>query len=73
LWDDILKNTFNTFAPGCFWGFRRKKHQNAPGFAREFLRSGKRYRPSKSLKRRGKSSSLHSKKIFLVGGCGFFV
>jgi len=31
------------------------------------------YRPGKSLKRRGKSSSLHSKKNFLLGGCGFFV
>jgi len=27
----------------------------------------------RSVKRRGKSSSLHSKKIFLLGGCGFFV
>jgi len=31
------------------------------------------YRPGKSLKRRGKSSSLHSKKNFLLGGCEFFV
>jgi len=31
------------------------------------------YRPGKSLKRRGKSSSLHSKYIFLLGGCEFFV
>jgi len=31
------------------------------------------YRPSKSLKRRGKSCSLHSKKNFLLGGCSFFV
>ena len=31
------------------------------------------YRPGESLKRRGKSCSLHSKKIFLLGGCGFFV
>jgi len=31
------------------------------------------YRPGKILKRRGKSSSLHSKIIFLLGGCGFFV
>jgi len=31
------------------------------------------YRPGKSLKRRGKSSSLHQKKFFLLGGCGFFV
>jgi len=31
------------------------------------------YRPGKSLKRRGKSSSLHSKKKFLLGGYGYFV
>jgi len=31
------------------------------------------YRPGKSLKRRSKSSSLHSKKKFLLGECGFFV
>jgi len=37
------------------------------------LWSGMLYRPSKSLKRRGKSSSLHSKKIFLLGGCSFFM
>ena len=31
------------------------------------------YRPGKSLKRRGKSSSLYSKNFFLLGECGFFV
>jgi len=31
------------------------------------------YRPGKSFKRRGKSSSLHSKNNVLLGGCGFFV
>ena len=31
------------------------------------------YRRGRSLKRRGKSSSLHLKKNFLLGGCGFFV
>ena len=31
------------------------------------------YRPGKSLRRRSKSSSLHLKKIFLLGGCGFFL
>jgi len=31
------------------------------------------YRPGKSLKRRGKSSSLHSEKTFLLGGYVFFV
>jgi len=45
-----------------------KKRLNAHGFAREFLRSGMLYRPGKYLKRRGKSSNLHSKKIFLLGG-----
>jgi len=29
------------------------------------------YRPGKSLKRRNKSSSLHSKKYFLLGGAFF--
>jgi len=50
----------------------RKKHRNACGFAREFLRSVKCYRPGWSVKRRGKSSSLHSKKFF-GWGCRFFV
>ena len=49
------------------FGDFRKKHLNARGFAREFLRSGMLYSPGKSLKRRGKSSSLHSKKIFCLG------
>jgi len=31
------------------------------------------YRPGKNLKRRSKSSSLHSKKKLLLGGCGSFV
>jgi len=31
------------------------------------------YRPGKCLKRRSKSFSLHSKKNFLLGECGFFV
>ena len=31
------------------------------------------YRPGKSLKRCSKSSRLHSKKNFLLGGYGFFV
>jgi len=30
--------SLNTFAPSRFWGFVRKKHRNAHGFAREFLR-----------------------------------
>jgi len=54
-------------------GIFEKKRLNANGFAREFLWSGMLHRPSKSLKRRGKSSSLHSKKQFFAWGCGFFV
>jgi len=59
--------------PAAFRDFRKKKRLNARGFAREFLWSGMLYRPGKSPKRHGKSSSLHSKKYFLLGGCGFFV
>jgi len=40
---------------------------------RGFLRSGMLYRPGKTLTRRGKSSSLHSKQIFCLGDTGFFV
>jgi len=54
-------------ASGRFRGFLRKKHRNTCGFAWEFLRSGQRYRPGKRLERRGKSSMLHSKKIFCLG------
>jgi len=31
------------------------------------------YRPGKSIKKRGKSSRLHSKKKFFLGGCGLAV
>ena len=64
---------FNTLASTRIRGFLEKKRLNARGFAREFLWSGMLYRPGNSLKRRGKSSSLHSKKIFLLGGFGLFV
>ena len=53
--------------PLGFGDFRKKPRLNARGFAWEFLRSGMLYRPGKSLKRLGKSSSLHSKKIFCLG------
>jgi len=59
-------------ASGCFRGFSEKKRLNARGFAREFLRSGMLYRPGKSLKRRGKSSSLHSKKNYFAWGVRVF-
>jgi len=57
----------NSLASGCFRGFSEKKRLKARGLAREFLWSGMLYRPSKSHKGRGKSSSLHSKKNFLLG------
>ena len=46
----------NSLASGCFRGFSGKNRLNARGFAREFLQSDMLYRPSKSLKRRDKSS-----------------
>ena len=58
--------------PLGFGDLRKKTRLNARGFAREFLQSGMLYRPGKSLKRRGKSSSLHSKKIFLLRGVRVF-
>jgi len=48
----------STLASGCF---------------REYLRCRLGYGPGWNVKRRGKSSSLHSKKNFLLGGFGFFV
>jgi len=62
---------FNTLASGCFWGFSKKKRLNARGFAREYLHSCSGYGPGRSVKRRGKSSSLHSKKIFCLRGADF--
>jgi len=56
-----------------FGDFQKKKRLNTRGFAWEFLRSGMLYIPDKSLKRRGKSSSLHLKKNFLLEDAGFFV
>jgi len=55
-----------------FWGFSVNKRLNARGFAREFLRSGMLYQSGKSLKRRGRSSSLHSKKNFFAWGLRVF-
>ena len=51
----------NTLASSCFRGFSEKRRLSAHGFAWEFLWS---YKP---LKRRGKSSSVHSKKFFAWG------
>jgi len=66
-----LINTF--LASGCFQGFLEKKHLNARGFAWEYLSSCSGYGPGWRVKRHGKSSSVHSKKNFLLGGCRLFV
>ena len=57
--------------PPVFREFWEKKRLNPCGFAREYLRFGMLYRPGKSLKRHGKSSSLHSKKKFCLGDAVF--
>jgi len=38
-WCQKVNWHFNTWASGCFRGFLEKKHVNACGFAREYLRS----------------------------------
>jgi len=54
---------------GLIQAVRKKKPSwIAHGFAREYLRSYVGYRPGRSVKRRGKSCSLRSKKIFWLGG-----
>ena len=60
-------------ASGRFREFSGKNPRIARGFAREILRFSIRCRPGNSLKRCGKSSSLHSKSSFLLRGCRFFV
>jgi len=67
----MLTVTLTLWRPAAFGDFGKKKHWSARGFVREFLRSCKCYRPGRSVKRRGKSFSLHLKKIFLVGGADF--
>jgi len=62
---------YKHFGVQLLLGIFGKKRINARGSAWEFLRSGMLYRPGKSLTRRGKSSSLHLKKFFLLGGAGF--
>ena len=63
----------DTLASSRKMGFSKKKHRNASGFVLELLRSCTDYGPGRSVKRCGKSSRVHSKKIFLVGVCGFFL
>jgi len=57
----------------AFGDFREKKRLNAHDFEQEFIRSGMLWRPGKSIKRRGKSSSRRSKKLFCLGGVFYFL
>ena len=68
-----FKGKINSLVSGHSRGYSEKKRLNVRGCAWEFLLSGMFYRPGKSLKKRSKSFSLHSKKFFLLGGCGIFV
>jgi len=61
----------NSLASARFWGLSEKKTPKRTWLCAGFLRSGMLYRPGKSLKRCGKSSSLHSKKIFCLGDAVF--
>jgi len=68
-WNSAPTRVINSLASG--WGFLKKKRLNTRGFAWEFLWSGMLYRPGESHIRRGKSSSLHSKKFFCLRVAGF--
>jgi len=68
----VLLPLLTLWHPAAFEDFQ-KKRRSARSFAWEFLSSCKGYGPGQSIKRRGKSCSLHSIKIFLLGWCRFFV
>jgi len=57
----------NTFGVCPQWVIHVPKQLHRTCFAREFLQSGKHYRPGQRLKRCVKSSSMHSKKILAWG------
>jgi len=62
--------TFKTLVSSHFWEFTGKNPRIAHGFAREFLRSGKRYRPGK-VSKDAASLLVCTQKNFLLEGCGF--
>jgi len=62
---------FNTLASRLIQAVCKKISWIARGFAWEYLRFFTGYGPGQSVKRRGKSCSLHSKKIFWLGGVFF--
>jgi len=69
----MRKQNQNTLTSGLIQAVHKKNSWIARGFAQEYLRSCTGYGPGRSVKRRGKSCSLKSKKFFLVGECRFFV
>jgi len=73
IFQKIIITALTLWRPAAFGDFRKKKHLNARGFVREYLRSCTGYGPGWSIKRRSKSSSLHSEKNFFAWGCVFFV
>jgi len=67
----IKTNLFLTLWRLLRFGDFRKKTPKCTWLCAGIFRSGMLYRPGKSLKRRGKSFSLHLKKIFCLGAVGF--
>ena len=68
--EQILSTPLRPFG---FWDFRKKKHIKSLVFAQEYLRSCWAYGPGRSVKKRSKSSNLHSKKKILPRRVGFFM
>jgi len=61
------EKNINILGPAAFG----KKNLNSRSFAQEYLRTCTGYKPGQSVKRHGKSCSLHLKKIFCLGGLCF--
>jgi len=61
----------NTLTSGLIQAVCKKTLDRTYGFVREYLCSCTGYGPGRSVKKRGKSCSMHSKKNFLVGECEF--
>jgi len=63
----------NSLVSARFWEFSEKKTPKRTWLCAGISPVRYAHRPGKSIRRRGKSSRLHLKKIFLLGGCGIFV
>jgi len=64
---DNFFEMLNTLMSGLIQAIRKKNSWIARGFAWEYLRSCTGYGPGRSVKRHGKSCSLHLKKNFWLG------